>query len=172
MTVRGALTVLGDVVSVHDIGILTFALLYVDERLAYGLHPDSGGQSLSRSCRDRASPDSRNRTTRLCTAWPPLGVSRDIPDACRSGRDRTAQSRTEGQSGVLDLGHWPYHGDLESTREQKTKRDLGDSSGVLKPGHLSCPESDMTLRLPMCDCQSYGAYCCKTKSLTDRFPVT
>jgi len=49
----------------------------------------------------------------------------------------------------MDRGSLPYHGDLKCTREQKTKRDLGDCSGVLKPGHLSCPLSDMPLRLLM-----------------------
>lgn len=36
-----------------------------------------------------------------------------------------------------------YHGDLKSTREQKTKRNLGDCGGVLEISHLGCPLSDM-----------------------------
>ena len=54
MTLRGALTLLGDFASVHDF------LSPVEERLTYESDPDSGGQSLSRNCPDKASPGSKS----------------------------------------------------------------------------------------------------------------
>ena len=54
--------------SVYDIRISCFSHLSCREhRMTYGSDLDLGGQSPSRSCRDKASLDSRNRTTRLCT---------------------------------------------------------------------------------------------------------
>ena len=55
----------------------------------------------------------------------------------------------DNQSCVVERRSLSYHGDLKCTREQKTKCDLGDCSGVLKPGHLRCPLRDMPLRLLM-----------------------
>lgn len=61
MTVRGALTLLGGFASVHDIRISPLDFFsYLEERLTYELDRESGVQSLSRSCRDKASPGSEN----------------------------------------------------------------------------------------------------------------
>lgn len=49
----------------------------------------------------------------------------------------------------MDRGSLSYHRNLKRTRELKAKRNFGDCSGVLKPGHLGCPLSDMRLRLLM-----------------------
>lgn len=98
MTLRGALTMLGGFESVHVIRTFPFDPCFrMEERLAYVSDPDSGGQSLSRSCRDKASPDLTNRMTNLCTPKLQLSVARDISGSGRIYIYRTAQSRPECQ---------------------------------------------------------------------------
>lgn len=124
-------------------------ILFVEGHLAYELSPDSGGQSLSRSCRDKAFPGSTHRKAYLYDLQLQLWVSRDIPGVYRSYRYRTVQSSSECKFWVMECGSFAYHRDLKCAREQKTKRNFGDRSSFLKPGHLSCPLSDMSMRLLM-----------------------
>lgn len=148
MTLRGALTMLGGLESVNVIRTFPFDLCsHMEERSAYVSDLDSDGQSPSRSCRDKASPDSRNRMTNLCTPRLQLSVVHDISGSGRIYIYRTAQSRPECQSLAMACGSLLYHGNLKCTRKQKTQRNLGDCSGVLEIGHLGCPLSDMPSRL-------------------------
>ena len=88
MTVRGALTSLDGAISVYKIKILQAGSTYELDR-------DSNGQSLSRSYRDKASPDSRSQMSRLGTLQLQLSVYSNVLDICRGYRYKIVQPRSE-----------------------------------------------------------------------------